>query len=124
MVFLFMLKSDGEDIYLKRLSREIPKEEEESIPPADLNRKYYPTFYDGPKVRKHILPIKPGYHDRLFIEYRERTPSLLEAAGELISEGNTIKKAYICHAKGTKLGEGDVLLFYRSYDQLLTPSAR
>ena len=38
----------------------------------------------------------------------------------LISEGNTIKKAYICHAKARKLGEGDVLLFYRSQDQLVT----
>jgi hypothetical protein len=113
-------KSDGEGIYLKRFNREIPMEELEGIPPAELDKKYYPAFYDGPRIRKHIIPIKPGYHDRLFIEYRERTPTLLEAAGELISEGNTIKKAYICHAKAGKLGEGDVLLFYRSQDQLLT----
>jgi predicted nucleic acid-binding protein len=113
-------KTNGEDVFSKSIKPSVPTEELEDFPPKELNRRYYPSFYDGPRVRKHIIPIRPEYHDRLFIEYRYRTPGLMEAAGELIVEGNTIKKAYICHARSKKLGEGDILVFYRSRDQVLT----
>jgi len=112
--------NNGEDVVSKFLKPTVPRKELEDLPPVKLNRRYYPSFYDGPRVRKHIIPIRPEYHDRLFIEYRYRTPGLMEAAGELIVEGNTIKKAYICHARSKKLQEGDVLLFYRSRDRVLT----
>ena len=94
----------------------ISKEEIESITPVEFNKRHYPAFYDGHRVRKHIIPIRPQYHDRLFIEYRHRVPSIFEGAGELITEGNTIKKAYICHTVSKKLNPGDILLFYRSKD--------
>jgi hypothetical protein len=113
-------KTNGEAVFFKCLKPIVARKELEGSPPMELNRKYYPSFYDGPRVRKHIVPIRPEYHDRLFIEYRYRVPGLMEAAGELIVEGNTIRKAYICHARSKKLGEGDVLLFYRSQDQMLT----
>jgi ribosomal protein L35AE/L33A len=113
-------KNNGEDVFFKFLKPTVPNKELEDLPPTKLNRRYYPSFYDGPRVRKHIIPIRPEYHDRLFIEYRYRAPGLMEAAGELIVEGNTIKKAYICYARSKKLGEGDVLLFYRSRNQVLT----
>jgi predicted nucleic acid-binding protein len=113
-------KNNGEDVFSKFLKPTVRRKELEDLPPVELNRKYYPSFYDGPRVRKHVIPIRPEYHDRLFIEYRYRTPGLMEAAGELIVEGNTIKKAYICHARSRKLDEGDVLVFYRSRDQVLT----
>lgn len=113
-------KPNGEDVFAKCLKPRISKGELERYPPTELNRRYYPSFYDGLRVRKHAIPIRPEYHDRLFIEYRYRTPGLMEAAGELIVEGNTIKKAYICHASSKKLGQGDVLLFYRSRDQVFT----
>ena len=110
-------KINGEDVYFKIFDKAIPKEEIENITPVDLNKKYYPAFYDGQRVRKHIIPIRPLYHDRLFIEYRRRIPSIFEGAGELITEGNTIKKAYICHTKSKKLNSGDILFFYRSIDR-------
>ncbi len=113
-------KNNGEDVFSKTIAPIVPSEELESLRPKELNRKYYPSFYDGPRVRKHIIPIRPEYHDRLFIEYRHRIPGLREATGELIVEGNTIQKAYICHARSKKLGEGDVLVFYRSQDKMLT----
>jgi hypothetical protein len=109
-------KPNGEDVYFKMFEKSIPKDEIENIPPMELNKKYYPAFYDGPRVRKHLIPIRPEYHDRLFIEYRHRVPSIFEGAGELITEGNTIKKAYISHMKSKKLDSGDILLFYRSTD--------
>ncbi len=108
---------NGEDVYFKIFGKAIAKEEIENITPAELNKKYYPAFYDGQRVRKHIIPIRPLYHDRLFIEYRRRIPSIFEGAGELITEGNTIKKAYICHTKSKKLNSGDILFFYRSIDR-------
>jgi len=113
-------RTNGEDVFYKYLKPIVPRKELEFFPPMELNRRYYPSFYDGARVKKHVIPIRPEYHDRLFIEYRYRTPGLMEAAGELIVEGNTIKKAYICHARSMKLREGDVLLFYRSRDQVLT----
>ena len=113
-------KTNGEDVFFKYLKSIVPRKELESFLPMEINKRYYPSVYDGPRVRKHVIPIRPEYHDRLFIEYRYRTPGLMEAAGELIVEGNTIKKAYICHARSKKLGEGDILLFYRSWDQILT----
>jgi hypothetical protein len=109
-------KPNGEDVYFKMFDKSTPKDEIDNIPPIELNKKYYPAFYDGPRVRKHLIPIRPEYHDRLFIEYRHRVPSIFEGAGELITEGNTIKKAYISHTKSKKLNPGDILLFYRSTD--------
>jgi predicted nucleic acid-binding protein len=113
-------KNNGEDVFSKFIKPSVSRKELEDLPPVELNRRYYPSFDDGSRVRKHIIPIRPEYHDRLFIEYRYSTPGLMEAAGKLIVEGNTIEKAYICRASSKKLGEGDVLVFYRSQDQMLT----
>jgi predicted nucleic acid-binding protein len=113
-------KNNGEDVYFKSFNQIIVKDEIENNPPVELNKKHYPAFYDGLRVKKHIIPIRPEYHDRLFLEYRSRIPSLFEQAGNLIIEGNTIKKAYICHSKTKKLKPGDILLFYRSKDKELT----
>ncbi len=110
-------KTDGEAIYFKIFNSEIPQEEMENIQPSEFNKKYYPAFYDGQRVKKHIIPIIPEYHDRLFMEYRHRVPSIFEGAGELITEGNAIEKAYISHTKSKKLSPGDILLFYRSRDR-------
>ena len=115
--FKIAKKNNGEDIYFKTFKKDVQKKDIENISPVELNKKYYPTFYDGPRVRKHIIPIRPEYHDRLFIEYRHRIPTIFEGAGELITEGNTIKKAYICHTMSKKLNPGDILLFYRSKDR-------
>ena len=43
-----------------------------------------------------------------------------EFLGKLIITGNTIKKAYLCHSHIKKIKPGDILLFYRSKNQLLT----
>jgi predicted nucleic acid-binding protein len=110
-------KPNGENVYFKLFDKAIPKEEIENTRPVEFNKRYYPAFYDGQRVKKHIIPIRPHYHDRLFLEYRRRIPSIFEGAGELITEGNTIKKAYICHTKSKKLNSGDILSFYRSTDR-------
>lgn len=109
----------GEDIFIKELFAD--KEKIRSLPPIEISKKFYPTFYDGVGVNKFIIPIRPEYHQKLFTDYKERQTTLSEHLGEFIIEGNTIKKAYLSHSRNTKISQGDILLFYRSkYKQELT----
>lgn len=105
-------KTNNEDIFIKKLRP----------PPiagrtAEINRLYYPTFYDGIRVRKYILPVSATLHRRLFADTRCGQPNLFEKAGELFIEGNTIKKALLC--KDRRIAEllpGDILLIYCMQD--------
>lgn len=118
-------KKNFEDVYVKRL---IPGPEDFNDPlvkdpssnPVRFAKKYYPSFYDGPAVRKFIVPIRPEYHDRLFVDYRGRQTTILEHAGRFIVEGNTITKAYLCHSNIGRIPKGGLLFFYRSEDKELT----
>lgn len=87
------------------------------MPPIEISKKFYPTFYDGVRIKKFIIPIRPEFHQRLFTEYKERQTTLSEHLGEFIIEGNTIKKAYLSHSRNTRISSGDILLFYRSKDK-------
>ena len=104
---------NGEDVFLKKLVFEDPE-----IPSNKtmISSKYYPSFYDGYGVSKFLIPIQPQFHERLFTSL-ERQTTLVEYSGRFIIEGNSIKKAYLCHSKITKISPGDILLFYRSHDQ-------
>jgi len=105
-------KNNGEDVFVKQL---IP-DKTKTYPPQVIYKMFYPSFYDGIKVNKFIVPIKPEWHNRLFTEYKERQLTLFESIGKFIVEGNTIKKAYLSHSKIKEIKEGDILLFYRSGD--------
>lgn len=88
------------------------------MPPIEISKKFYPTFYDSIGINKFIIPIRPEYHERLFTDYKERQTTLSEHVGEFIIEGNTIKKAYLSHSRNTNIiSQGDILLFYRSKDR-------
>lgn len=108
----------GEDVFLKKVRAD--QAETRNLSPLEIATRFYPSFYDGPIVRKFIVPIRPEYHNRLFTSFEERQTTLFEYAGKLIVEGNTIKKAYICHSKLRKMGKGDILLFYLSEQKKLT----
>ncbi|MBC7092068.1 MAG: hypothetical protein H5T50_09220 [Nitrososphaeria archaeon] len=104
----------GEDIYVKRL---IPEDKTKlNLNPIQIASTYYPTFYDGLDVKKFIIPILPKYHDRLFTDFFLRQSEIPEFTGDLIIEGNTIKKAYLCHSKVKNINPGDIIIFYRSKD--------
>ncbi|MFP9062605.1 PIN domain-containing protein [Natrialbaceae archaeon A-chndr2] len=105
-------REDGEGIFLKRLT----PPPDTVIDPPEIARRYYPSFYDGEKVEKFLIPIQPQYHNKLFTGYSKRQPGLEEFRGEFNSEGNAIHKAYLSHSRITKLSPGDILLFYRSKD--------
>ncbi len=104
----------GEDVFVKKLLPDVKMIK--SLPPIEISKKFYPNFYDGIKINKFVVPIRPKYHDRLFIDYTGRQTTLPEHTGEFIIEGNTIKKAYLSHSRTTKISSGDILLFYRSRD--------
>ncbi len=108
------VNSKGEEIFIKKLV--IEKDEAKSYSPMEISKKFYPSFYDGKQVKKFVVPIRPGYHNRLFTDFTGRQTTLSEHAGEFIVEGNTIKKAYLSHSKIRRMEPGDLLLFYRSED--------
>ncbi len=108
----------GEEIFLKKLL--VDAKEAVRLSPLAIAMNFYPSLYDGVIVRKFIIPIRPKYHNRLFTDLEMRQVTLAEYAGDFIVEGNTIKKAYICHSRARKMGAGDILLFYVSERKELT----
>ena len=106
----------GEEVYLKRI---IPNENLEIKDVEDIisiNRKYYPSFYDGSKVKKHLIPIRPNFHKKLFPDFIGKDHQLTLLTLER-SEGNSIKKAYICNSSTRLINKGDVLLFYQTHER-------
>lgn len=80
--------------------------------------KYYPYFRDNEGVQKFIIPIQPKFHEDLFPDLSDMKGSLFDKDQSLYScQGNTIKKAYLCHAKIKTIRKGDIILFYRSKDR-------
>ena len=73
---------NGEDVYVKKLT--IGRDDPELISPIEVSKRFYPTFYDGDKVKKFIVPIRPKFHSKLFTDYRGRQTILSEHAGEFI----------------------------------------
>lgn len=104
-----------EDIFIKKII--IEREDINSLTPVRVSKEFYPNFCDGNNVKKHIIPIKPQYHLRLFTDFPKRGQLTLdEVINEFIIEGNTIKKAYLTQSSTKKIEPGDILLFYRSED--------
>jgi len=102
---------NGEDIFCKRMVVNEPLSD-----PLLISNRFYPSFYDGSRVKKFIVPIRPEYHKKLFIVFEHTQLSLPGITDGMIIEQNTIKKAYLCHSKIKKIETGDILLFYRSQD--------
>lgn len=84
------------------------------------NRRHYPRFFRGGGTRTFCVPIRPGYHERLFPEVSVRVQLDLfrevlgEVAGGSRTPGNTIRKVYLCRAGTRRLRSGDLLAFYVS----------
>lgn len=113
--------SRGEEVYIKNINKkEILEEIEENNDSfSDIAKKYYPYFCDNDNVRKFIVPIKPEFHEGLFLKQIMQTnleSFSEEGFGEYPSNliaTNTIKKAYLSHANAN-LKEGDLVLFYET----------
>lgn len=104
-----------EDVFVKKIL--ISSDEIRLIDPIQVSKQYFPNFYDGVDVKKHIIPIQPKYHNLLFTDFPRRGQlTINEAINEFIIEGNTIRKAYLTHSSTKKIDPGDIILFYRSED--------
>ncbi len=65
-------------------------------------------------MNKFLVPIVPKYHERLFIDVKDRQTNIDEFLGKFIVEGNTLQKAYLCNAPTTQMKKNDLLVFYRT----------
>ena len=53
----------------------------------------------------------------MFNDFPRRQTTLPAYNYEFVVEGNTIKKAYLSHSNIKRMGQGDLILFYRSEDK-------
>jgi hypothetical protein len=83
-----------------------------SLPPFEFHLKFGPravSFYNNSSF---IVPIVPQYHKLLFPELEIQTFLM----PDLRPCGNSIRKAYLCHANTNQISRGDNVLIYRSND--------
>ena len=111
----------GEYIYHKQIV--VDKYKTNSSPIIEIDKKYYPSFVDSPEIKKFLIPILPRYHDILFPDWpglKQYKLTHFMNMTEVSISGNTIRKLYLSNSKIKRLKEGDILLFYRSKEQLIT----
>ncbi len=101
----------GERVLMKRLLPRPP--EQHRLGPLEFNVKYGPHALTLVGAKVLVVPIQPRYHDLLFPELRAQ----LALATESHPFGNSIRKAYLSHAKIRKIAAGDAILFYRSQQE-------
>jgi len=88
---------------------------EEPIKNLEYAIKHYP-FYKKNNCSKWIIPIQPNWHEQLFPDIKNKN-LFSDLPEEYTSSANTIKKAYLCHAKVNNINPGDIVYFYRSEDR-------
>lgn len=111
--FYLIGKYQKDDVYIKPM-----KFNNDIIDPTESLKRYYPFFKDDSSIAKYIVPIQPKFHEDLFPDFSDLKGSLFEQDQNLLSsQGNTIKKAYLCYAKIKTIKSGDIVLFYRSKDR-------
>lgn len=111
--FYHLGKYKNDDVYIKPM-----KLKQTDLGSLESLIRYYPFFQDNDTVQKFIIPIQPKYHEDLFPDFSSMKGLLFESDQSLYSsQGNTIKKAYLCHSNTKSLKKGDVVLFYRSSDR-------
>jgi Acetyltransferase (GNAT) family len=88
------------------------------IEPHVYARLYFPHYRRDTQVQKFIVPIRPQYHDILLPDYSPQG-RLFGASNNV---GNAIKLAYLCHAPTNSIRPGDILLLYRTIDEMTVTS--
>jgi len=105
-----------DDVYIKTMLAPAP--DDVDIEPLEYAVRYYPQYLDSSDIGKFVIPIRPEYHNDLFADTSDTARGLFAHDPSMYgSQANTIKKAYICHAKTTQIKPGDLLLFYRTHDR-------
>lgn len=112
--FYYYGRYSGDAVFVKDHPASPPVVE---IDAMDYHRRFYPHFRCDEAVAKFIVPIRPEFHEILFPDIQNQ-PSLFVTA----TAGNAIKQAYLSHARILGIKPGDILLFYRSHDQMAITS--
>lgn len=111
--FSLLGKYKDDDVYIKPM-----KFQADGMKGVDSLVRYYPYYVDDESVQKFIIPIQSKFHEDLFPDFSELKGSLFEHDQNLFStQGNTIKKAYLCHSRIQSIRKGDIMMFYRSHDR-------
>ncbi len=103
-------KEKGELVLVKPMK--FDQADYDSLAGLDFHIRYGPFRIKFPNVPGFIIPIKPKYHRLLF---PDAEPQLELYPGQH-PFGNSIRKAYLCHARMRDIEPGSLLLFYRSKD--------
>lgn len=115
--FSLMGQYQGDEVLVKRMTVPQVKAADE-VSALEFARLYYPHFRNSDKIRKFIVPIQPAYHEELFPDISDDSEGLFAEQFILANpHSNTIKKAYVSHARITKITSGDILLFFRTRDR-------
>lgn len=93
--------------------------EASDLAPFEYARRYFPHYRHSEEIQKFIVPIQPQYHDALLPDYHPRQSRLF---GVQNIAGNAIKLAYLCHAQTNSIRPGDILLLYRTVDEMALTS--
>lgn len=109
--YIGMCRIQRDGVYVKSIPERIQSIGSDS--PFEFYKKQNP-FFVCQNVSKYIIPIQPSFHNMLFPEFQMKRQ--LSLFNETSSVGNTIKKAYLCHAQLKNMSVGDLILFYRSTD--------
>jgi predicted nucleic acid-binding protein len=104
------IKSNRDEVFVKQIG--IQDSTPQILSSFEFYRRYSPSI-QCQNVVKHIVPIKQKYHHTLFPD-NQAVRSLFP---EDHPSGNTLKKAYLSHAKLNQMERGDIVLFYKTGDE-------
>jgi len=104
------VKSARDEVFIKQIG--IQDSVPQSISPFEFYRRYSPSI-QCQNVTKYIIPIKQEYHHTLFPDNQ----AIRSLFPDDHPSGNTLKKAYLSHAKLNQMNRGDIVLFYRTGDE-------
>ncbi|MBI3229506.1 MAG: GNAT family N-acetyltransferase [Burkholderiales bacterium] len=90
-----------------------------TLPPLEYVKRFFPHFRQDAQVQKFLIPIQPHFHEILFPDYQPIQSCLFNLPNNV---GNAIKLAYLCHAQTKSIHVGDVVLFYRTDDEMAITS--
>lgn len=113
-------QENGELVYTKHWDRSLDLDASDAV----RVRRNYPVW---PSVfhRGLIVPVRPGYHDRLFPEAASRLADMpgdlfasawSQGTPERSSPSNSIRKVYLGYTPTSEIKPGTLIAFYRSSD--------
>ena len=111
----------GEKVFVKTINKKVisQKISDNNYSYSYIAKEYFPYFCDNKNVNKFIVPIKPQYHEKLFLSDNNQSKLEIFLDGgfngypEDLIPVNPIKKAYLTNSN-VNLEEGDFLLFYET----------